>query len=183
MKKKSLMMNVLVVTAVFLTFSLLGVQSTMAVEEHHQQGAAEKAPTSMESSGSGMMSGSASGGGRGMMGMMGGPNDASGQGMMGMMGGQGMGSGMMHGGMSKMSRNKMAECGWVPGMKNFTSPESHTQFLEDTKELRRNLHNLRFEYGEKARTPETTIGELQKMEEQMSDLQKQIREKAAQQAQ
>ena len=68
-------------------------------------------------------------------------------------------------------------------MKTFTSPENHTQFLEDTKELRRNLYNLRFEYGEKARNPETTIGELQKMEEQMSDLQKQIREKAAQYSQ
>lgn len=95
MKKKSLMMNVLVVTAVFWAFGLLGVQSSMAVEEHHQPGAAEKAPTSMESSGSGKMPDSASGGGPGKMGMMG----MIGQGM--------MGQGMMDQGMMGMMMSHM----------------------------------------------------------------------------
>jgi hypothetical protein len=107
MKRKSLLMNVLVVTAVFWAFGLLGVQTSMAVEEHHQPGATEKAPASTESPGSGKMPGPASGSGPGMMGMMAGPDDASGQGMMGMMD-QGMMRMMMShmmggpGGMGKM---------------------------------------------------------------------------------
>jgi hypothetical protein len=106
MKTKSLLMNVLVVTAV-LSFGLLGVQTSMAVEEHHQPGATEKAPASTESPGSGKMPGPASGSGPGMMGMMAGPDDANGQGMMGMMD-QGMMRMMMShmmggpGGMGKM---------------------------------------------------------------------------------
>jgi hypothetical protein len=107
MKRKSLMMNVLIAIAVLGVCGFIGVQSSMAVEEHHQPGAEEKAPPSTESSGSGKMPGSASGGGPGMMGMTGGPDDASGQGMMGMMD-QGMMCMMMShmmggpGGMGKM---------------------------------------------------------------------------------
>jgi hypothetical protein len=107
MKRKSLLMNVLVAIAVLAVSGFIGVQSSMAVEEHHQSGAAEKMPTSMESSGSGKMSSSASGDGPGMMGMMAGPDDAGGQGMMGMMD-QGMMRMMMShmmggpGGMGKM---------------------------------------------------------------------------------
>jgi len=179
MKKAALLLSVL------FTFILAGTpqaQQTGDSQTHHpsqQQTDKQQKPDTggmMGGQGMGMMGGQGMGmmGGQGM-GMMGGQG-------MGMMG-RGMGSGMMHGGMNQMNRNMMAECGWVPGMKTFTSPENHTQFLEDTKELRRNLYNLRFEYGEKARNPETTIGELQKMEEQMSDLQKQIREKAAQYSQ
>lgn len=95
MKRKSLMMNVLVAIAVFWAFALVGVPTSMAVEEHHQPGAEEKAPASTESSASGMM------------GMMSGPDDASGHGMMGMMD-QGMMRMMMShmmggpGGMGKM---------------------------------------------------------------------------------
>ena len=112
MKRKSLLMNVLVVTAVFWAFGLLGVQTSMAVEEHHQPGATEKAPASTESPGSGKMPGPASGSGPGMMGMMAGPDDASGQGMMGMMAGpddangQGM-MGMMDQGMMRMMMSHM----------------------------------------------------------------------------
>lgn len=86
MKRKSLMINVLVVTAVFLAFGLIGVQTSVAVEQHPKPGATEKAPASTESPSSGMMPGPASGsGGPGMMGMMAGPDDENGQGMMGMM--------------------------------------------------------------------------------------------------
>ena len=97
MKRKSLMMNVLVAIAVLGVSGFMGVQSSMAVEEHHQPGATEKAPASTESPG----------GGPGMMGMMAGPDDASGQGIMGMMD-QGMMRMMMShmmggpGGMGKM---------------------------------------------------------------------------------
>jgi len=107
MKRKSLMMNVLVAIAVLGVSGLIGVQTSMAVEEHHQPGATEKAPASTESPGAGKMPGPASGSGLGMMGMMAGPDDASGQGMMGMMD-QGMMRMMMShmmggpGGMGKM---------------------------------------------------------------------------------
>ena len=107
MKRKSLIKHVLVGAVVFWAFGLLGVQTSMAVEEHHQPGAEEKAPASMESPDSGKMPGPASGSGPGMMGMMAGPDDASGHGMMGMMD-QGMTRMMMShmmggpGGMGKM---------------------------------------------------------------------------------
>ena len=98
MKRKSFLMNVLVVTAVFWAFGLLGVQTSMAAEEHHQPGATEKAPASIESPGSGKMLGPASGSSPGMMGMMGrGPSQGGGQGMMG-----GMDRGMMPAMMSHM---------------------------------------------------------------------------------
>jgi len=98
MKRKSLLMNVLVVTIVFWAFGLLGVQTSMAVEEHHQPGATEKAQASTEPPGSGKMLGSASGSGPGMMGMVGrGPGQGGGQGMTG-----GMDRGMMHIMMSHM---------------------------------------------------------------------------------
>ncbi len=107
MKRKSLMMNVLVAIAVLGVSGFIGVQSSMAVEEHHQPGATEKEPASTESPGSGKMPGPASGNGPGMMGMMAGPDDASGQGMMGMMDQRMMRMMMSHmmggpGGMGKM---------------------------------------------------------------------------------
>ena len=76
-------MNVLVVTATFLAFGLIGVQTSVAVEEHHQPDTTQNAPASTQSPSSGMMPGPASGsGGPGMMGMMAGPDDGNGQGMM-----------------------------------------------------------------------------------------------------
>lgn len=39
------------------------------------------------------------------------------------------------------------------------------------------MHDLCFEYGEKKRDPQTTIGELQEMQEQLMDLRKQLWEK------
>jgi hypothetical protein len=121
----------------------------------------------------GMMGGSGMGPGM----MMGGPGmDYHGM----MMGGSGMESGMgMMGKGYMMHRNMMAQCGVVPGMKSFSSAEEQGKFLDATKELRKNLHDMRFEYGEMIRQPETTIGELKKMEQQMDTLQKQIMEKAA----
>jgi hypothetical protein len=127
-------------------------------------------------------------------GMMGGHGMGS-----GMMGGQGMGSGMMEScqemmgsgmmggdGMGAMHHNMMGMMDGMGGMDGygsmqkmmgFKSSEEFEKFLEDTKEQRRKLHDMRFEYVEKRRQPETTIGELKKMKQEMADLTKQIHAK------
>jgi len=105
----------------------------------------------------------------GMMGCYGmGPGMMMGGGMgPGMMMGGGMGPGMMGGGIG-------------PGMKRFDSPEQYEKFLEATKDMRKKMHDLRFEYGEMMRNPKTTMGDLKKMEQEMFDLQKKIMEQGAQ---
>ena len=90
-----------------------------------------------------------------MPGMMGGMMNGSGMGQMGMMGSLGMGQS--------------------------GSSEEMTKFFEQTRELRKKLHDLRFEYGEQTRNPNTTIGELQNMREEMYELHGKIIEKAPQQ--
>lgn len=112
-------------------------------------------------------------GGQGMgAGMMESCQEMMGSGMMG--GGDGMGD--MHHGMMGMM-DGMDEFGAKQKMMGFKSSEEFEKFLDDTKEERRKLHNLRFEYGEKKRQPETTIGELKEMKKEMADLTKQIHEK------
>lgn len=95
--KRTHLMNVLVASVVFWTFSLIGVQTSEAVEEHHK-------PAIAESSSAGMMSGKESGKGSEMMDMMGKSDDESGHGMMGMMGGSDDegDQGMMDKGMMRM---------------------------------------------------------------------------------
>jgi len=120
-------------------------------------------------------------------GMMGGPGMGSGmmescQKMMGsgMMGGDGMGA-MHHNMMGMMDgmegMDGMDGYGSMQKMMGFKSSEEFEKFLEDTKEQRRKLHDMRFEYIEKRRQPETTIGELKKMKQEMADLTKQIHAK------
>ena len=127
--------------------------------------------------GSGMMGGQ--GMGSGMMEscqeMMGSGKMGSGKMMgSGMMGGDGMGS--MHNGMMGMmdGMDGMDGYGAMQKMMGFKSSEEFEKFLEDTKEQRRKLHDMRFEYVEKKRQPETTIGELKTMKQEMADLMKQI---------
>jgi len=99
--------------------------------------------------------------------------------MGGMMGGYGMGGGMMHGsGMGQMGM--MGPMGMMGGMMG-GSAEKMRSFFEETKQLRKELHDLRFQYGEKMRDPDTTIGELQNMREKMYELHGKIMEKARQQ--
>jgi predicted lipid-binding transport protein (Tim44 family) len=105
-----------------------------------------------------------------------------GSGMMGsgMMGGDGMGA-MHHNMMGMMDgmegMDGMDGYGSMQKMMGFKSSEEFEKFLEDTKEQRRKLHDMRFEYIEKRRQPETTIGELKKMKQEMADLTKQIHAK------
>ena len=124
--------------------------------------------------------------GPGMMGGYGmGPGMMGGYGMgPGMMGGYGMGPQMMGGCGGRMS----APCyGYGPGMmegygygkKGYPDPQKYKKFYDETKELRKKLHDLRFEYGEMMRNPDTTMKEKMDIEKQMFELQQKIQEKAA----
>jgi len=94
----------------------------------------------------------------------------------GMMGGYGMGPGMM-GGYGKGYRHghMMDEYAWGPN--RFSSPEAYNKFMDETKELRKKMHDMQFEYGEMMRNPKTTMGDLEKMRQEMYDLRKKIVEK------
>lgn len=98
------------------------------------------------------------------------------------MNGYAMGSGMMGGyGMDGMRPNHhggmMGGYGMRPGMMGFSSSSKYDAFMDATKELRKKMHSLRFEYGEMMRDPETTMGDLQKKKREMFELQQQILEK------
>ena len=94
----------------------------------------------------------------------------------GMMGGYGygMGPGMMGG----------YGCGMGPGMMGYYSPEQyekqfkeHQDFLDETKELRKKLHTLKFDFVEAQRNPNTKREDLEKMNTEMESIWKQIYEK------
>ncbi len=97
-----------------------------------------------------------------------------GQGMMGqgMMGGQGiMGQGMMGQGM--MGPGMMGQ-GMDPGMMWEYKAESYKKFLNDTADLRKELHNKKFEYFEALRNPKTKPETITKFEKEMRELQDKI---------
>jgi hypothetical protein len=52
------------------------------------------------------------------------------------------------------------------------------EFLDKTVDLRKALHEKKFEYREAVRDPETTNNELTKIDKEVFDLQAKIREKA-----
>ena len=52
------------------------------------------------------------------------------------------------------------------------------EFLEETRELRREMHNKRFEYFEASRNPDTTRGDLVKLEKEIGELQEKMYEKS-----
>ncbi len=122
----------------------------------------------------GMMGGGIMGG---MMGMPGyeegygypemmGPCMMMGPGMMG----QGMMGGMMGHGM--MGRGMMGPCMWGYGAKEYQ------KFMDDTRELRKELHNKRFEYFEAMRDPDTKPETVNKLEKEMWEIQRKIYEKS-----
>ena len=86
-----------------------------------------------------------------------------GQGMMHQ--GQGMmhqGKGMMGGGMGMdMTCNRM--------MGNMNAADQQ-KYLNDTKELRKQMHRKRFEYMEARRNPNADPQDINKLEQEMSDL-------------
>ena len=65
------------------------------------------------------------------------------------------------------------------GRNGWTS-EQNQKFLDDTVELRKEMHNKRFEYREALRNPKTTRQQLSKIEKEMIDLRDKIYDKAPQ---
>jgi hypothetical protein len=111
--------------------------------------------------GPGMMGGYGRGMGPGMMGSCGYPGCGMGPGMMGGYG-YGMGPGMM---------------GYFPPAQNEQNFKENQKFFNETRELRKKLHDLKFEYNEALRNPDTTQKDLEKMNEEMAGIWKQIYEK------
>jgi hypothetical protein len=103
-------------------------------------------------------------------------------GMMGGYGGYGMGPGMMGG--YGMGPQMMGGCGMAPGMMGYYSPEQYEKqykefqgFLDDTRELRKKMHSLKFDFAEAQRDPATKSEDLEKMNTEMESIWKQIYEK------
>ena len=90
-----------------------------------------------------------------------------GQGCGGNMMGQGYGGHMMGQG---YGGHMMAR-----GGENF---EDNQKFLDETRDLRRDLHNKRFEYMELTRNPDTSSDALEKLEKEIFGLEDRIQEKA-----
>lgn len=58
--------------------------------------------------------------------------------------------------------------------------ERHQRFLDDTADLRKELHSKRFDYFEAIRNPETKRETIIKLEREIQELQRKIYEKARQ---
>jgi hypothetical protein len=115
-------------------------------------------------------------------GMMGGGMMGMGQGMMGGMHGMmgsGMGQGMMGQGQGMMGYGMgQGMMGQGQGMMGYGDPEEYkkyaddyNKYLDDTKDLRRKFHNLKFEYSEALRDPKTKTKTLTKIEKEMRGIQ------------
>ena len=100
-------------------------------------------------------------------------------GMMGY-GGYGMGSGMMghHQMMHGSGAGMMGGYGMGPGMMRGFDTKEYDKFMNETKDLRKKLHDKKFEYIETMRQPDTTRKTMLLLQEEMYDLQKQIYEKS-----
>jgi hypothetical protein len=105
-----------------------------------------------------------------------GPGMMGGYGMgPGMMGGYGMGPGMMGG--YGMGPGMMGGYGMGPGMMNVYNPQMK-KFMDETKDLRRKLHMMKFEYSEALRDPKTTPETITKLQNEMRDLVIKLQQKA-----
>jgi len=143
----------------------------------------------MGSGGYGMMRPGAMGyGGSGMMGYSGygmmGPG-AMGYGGNAMMGHHqmmhGMGSGMMGYGMG-LGMMGGGGCGMMgygmgPGMMRGYASNAYEKFMNDTKDLRKKLHDKKFEYYEAVRQPDITREDVSKIEKEMWKIKKNINDK------
>jgi hypothetical protein len=96
-----------------------------------------------------------------------GGGDMMGQGYGGHMQGQGYGGHMQGQG---YGGNMMAREG--------ARPEDNKKFLDESRDLRRDLHNKRFEYMELSRNSDTSNDDLIKLEKEIFGLEDKIKEKA-----
>jgi len=138
-----------------------------------------------------MMGGYGYGMGPGMMGYGMGPGMMGGYGhgmQHNMMGGgcYGMGPGMMGSYGYGMGPGMMGSYGYGmgPGMMGYYSPEQYDKqfkenqdFLNETREMRKKMHALRFDYAEALRNPETDKKELERLNAEMESIWKLIDEK------
>jgi hypothetical protein len=106
----------------------------------------------------------------------------------GMMGGYGYGMSPQMMGFYGRQHGMMQGYGMGPGMMGGYGPgeeqpgsgvsENFKKFLDETKEFRKELHILKFEYGEMLRNPDSTMKKKMDMEKEMFELQQKIQEKA-----
>jgi hypothetical protein len=95
----------------------------------------------------------------------------------GMMGGYGYGMGpQMMGGYGHNPMHHMGGWGMPPCTQGpqYMSSEEHTKFMDDTRDERRKLHNMMFDYGEAMRSPEPDRQKLQDMQKEMYELRNKI---------
>ena len=88
----------------------------------------------------------------------------------GMMGGYGMGPGMMGG---YGGYGTCPNCGAYQGQQ-FKSNEDYSKFLDETKEQRKKLHEMMFEYNEEIRSPNPDREKLSNMEKEIYELRNEI---------
>ena len=91
-----------------------------------------------------------------------------GQGYGGHMMGQGYGGHMMGPGYGGRMMGKGGPDGYEAGKK----------FLDETADMRRELHDKKFEYFEATRDPETSHEKITKLEKEIYEIQSKVREKA-----
>jgi len=153
-------MRKIVIIAVFVVGAML--TNSFAESESHMKDHMMSGPGYGEAMGPGMM-------GPGMMGY--GGCGMMGPGMMGYGGCGMMGPGMMGYGM--MEHHQMMH-GSTPGMMWKCGNDEYKKFLDDTRELRKSLHSLKFEYFEAMRNPDEDGKKLAEIEKNMREIQKKI---------
>ena len=70
-----------------------------------------------------------------------------------------------------------------PGMMHHLGLDNYKKygtFAKESRDLRKKLHDLMFDYGEARWNPDTTVGELNKMAEEMKQLRQDIQKKIPQ---
>jgi hypothetical protein len=91
-----------------------------------------------------------------------------------------MGGMMGYGGMmgSGYGSGRHMDCGMMGDMMGYGSEEGQQKFLDATTDLRREMHNKRFEISEAMRNPETTRATLLKMQKEMLEIKVKMYERA-----
>lgn len=157
---------------------MMGGQGSMMEQTERSETSQQQHPCQ---TGGGMMYGG--GMGHGMM-------SGYGCGMMGH-GGHMMGRGMMHG--CGMGQGMHSGCGMMGHGGHMMGPghgghmygwkgDYDQKFLDETKDLRKDLHNRKFEYFEAARNPETDTETITKLEKEIREIQEKLYEKAPRKA-
>ena len=98
---------------------------------------------------------------------------------------------MMHEGGHMMGESQLGQtaspgygghrgCGehMMGGMMGYGSEEDQQKFLDDTTDLRREMHNKKFEYNEALRKPDTKPATLLKLQKEMLEIKVKMYEKA-----